>query len=48
MLGDRALLVRQWPKRSGAKLLAKLAQESSDASPGLDLIGGLPVDPGRA
>ena len=47
-LGDRAFLDRQWPERPGAKLLAKLAQESSHAPPGLDLIGGLPIDPGRA
>src|SRR5207249_908995 len=47
-LGDRAFLDRQRPKRPGDKLLSKLAQEPSDALPGLDLIGGLPIDPGRA
>jgi hypothetical protein len=47
-LGDRALLDRKRPERPGAKLLTKLAQESLDALPGLDLVGGLPIDPGRA
>ncbi len=47
-LGDRALLDRQRPERPGAKLLTELAQEPPHTLPDLDLIGGLPIDPGRA
>jgi hypothetical protein len=47
-LGDHALPDRQRPEHSRAKLLAKLRQEPFDALPDLDLIGGLPIDPGRA
>ena len=46
--GDRALLDRQRPERSCAQLLTKLIQEPLHAMPDFDLIGGLPIDPGRA
>jgi hypothetical protein len=47
-LGDRAFLDRRRPKRPGAKLLTKLVEEALHAVPLLDLIVGLPIDPGRA
>jgi site-specific DNA recombinase len=46
-LRDRTLLDRHRPKRPRAKLLTKLAQEPLHALPDLDLIGSLPINPGR-
>jgi hypothetical protein len=47
-LGDQTLLHRRRPEAPGAQLLSEPCQEPLDTQPAFDVVGVLPIHPGRA